>query len=60
MAKIIIKQVKSSIHRPKDQKDTLRALGLTKINQTVEKEQNAQINGMINKVKHLLEVTEVK
>jgi large subunit ribosomal protein L30 len=60
MAKIIIKQIKSSIDRPKDQKATLRALGLTRINHTVEKETNPQIDGMIRKVKHLIEVSEVK
>ncbi|MBX7093248.1 MAG: 50S ribosomal protein L30 [Flavobacteriales bacterium] len=60
MAKVKLTQIKSSIDRPKDQKETLRALGLTKMHQSVEKETNAQILGMIKKVQHLLEVTDVK
>lgn len=60
MAKVKLTQIKSSIDRPKDQKETLRALGLTKLHQSVEKETNAQILGMIKKVQHLLEVTDVK
>lgn len=59
MAKIRIKQVKSGIHRPEDQKRTLIALGLRKLNQVVEKDATPQVVGMINKVKHLLEVEEV-
>lgn len=57
MAKIIIKQVKSRISRPADQKKTLDALGLKKINHTVEKEATPQVLGMVNKVRHLVEVT---
>ncbi len=57
MAKIKIKQVVSSINRPANQKRTLDALGLHKLNQTVEKEATPQILGMINKVRHLVEVT---
>ena len=56
MATIKITQVRSAINRPKDQKLTLQALGLRKLNQTVEKEATPQILGMVNKVKHLLEV----
>jgi len=56
MARVKITQVKSSIDRSKRQKDTLIALGLRKMNQSVEKEVNAQINGMINKVSHLVTV----
>lgn len=58
MAKVVIKQVKSGIDRPKRQKDTLIALGLRKLNQTVEHEATPQILGMIEKVKHLVQVTE--
>ena len=57
MAKIKIKQVVSRINRPDNQKRTLDALGLHKLNQTVEKEATPQILGMINKVRHLVEVT---
>ncbi len=56
MARVKITQVKSSIDRSKRQKDTLIALGLRKMNQTVEKDVNPQINGMINKVSHLVTV----
>lgn len=60
MAKIRITQVKSAIHRPKDQKATLIALGIKRMHQTVEKETTPNIMGMVNKVKHMLEVTDVK
>ncbi|HTO15683.1 MAG TPA: 50S ribosomal protein L30 [Edaphocola sp.] len=60
MAKVIIKQIKSGIDRPENQKRTLKALGLNKINATVEKELNDQIQGMITKVNHLVSVEEVK
>lgn len=56
MGKVIIKQVKSSIDRSKKQKDTLIALGLRGINKSVEKEITPQIQGMINKVSHLVSV----
>lgn len=56
MAKIKIKQVRSAIRRPKDQKATLVALGFKKLNQIVEKEDTPQIMGMIRKVSHLVEV----
>ena len=58
MAKVIIKQVKSAINRPKDQKATLIALGLKKLNRPREHEATPQVMGMINKVKHLLSVEE--
>ncbi|HRP88513.1 MAG TPA: 50S ribosomal protein L30 [Edaphocola sp.] len=60
MAKVIIKQVKSSIDRPENQKRTLKALGINKMNASVEKELNPQIQGMITKVLHLVTVEEVK
>jgi large subunit ribosomal protein L30 len=59
MAKIRIKQTKSGINRTERQKRTLQALGLTKMNKTVEKEANAQINGMIAKVAHLVTVESI-
>lgn len=59
MTKIIIKQVKSSIDRTKRQKDTLKALGLRKLNQEVEHTVTPQITGMIDKVQHLVTVKEI-
>lgn len=58
MATIKIKQVKSRIKCPKDQKRTLDALGLRKLNQVVEHEDNPAIMGMVKKVKHLVSVVE--
>ncbi len=60
MAKVIITQVKSGINRPKDQKATLVALGIKKLHKSVEHEATPQILGMITKVKHLVDVKEVK
>ena len=56
MDKIRITQVRSRIGRPKDQKKTLDALGLRKINAVVEHNSTPQILGMINKVKHLIKI----
>ena len=52
MATIKVKQVKSRIGAPKDQKRTLDALGLRKMNKVVEHEATPSILGMINKVKY--------
>ena len=59
MGKIQITQIKSIIKRPKNQKLTIQALGLGKINRTVEVENTPQISGMIRKVTHLITVKEV-
>lgn len=56
MATIKIKQVRSKIKSPKGQKLTLEALGLKKMNAIVEHEATPQILGMVEKVKHLVEV----
>lgn len=56
MATIKIKQVRSAINRPARQKATIKALGFTKLNQTIEKEATPQIMGMVKKVSHLIEV----
>ena len=56
MATIKVKQIKSRIGAPVDQKNTLPSLGLRKISQVVEVEDNASIRGMIRKVHHLVEV----
>ena len=57
-AKIKITQVKSKIGSNPRQKRTLEALGLRKMNQTVEKEATPQILGMVSKVKHLVKIEE--
>lgn len=59
MAKVKITQVRSVIKRPKNQKLTIEALGLGKINRSVEVELNDSIKGMINTVNHLVQVTEL-
>lgn len=59
MAKLRITQVKSTIKRPKDQKATIVALGLGKINRSVEVENAAHIAGMLRKVNHLVKVEEI-
>lgn len=58
MAKVKITQTKSVIDRHKRQKATMKALGLRRINMSVEKELSPQIQGMINKVNHLIKVEE--
>ena len=57
MAQIKIKQIKSRINCPAVQKRTLDALGLKKMNHTVVKEDTPSVIGMINKVRHLVKVT---
>ncbi len=57
MAKVKVTQVRSVIKRPKRQKLTIEALGLGKINKTVEVELTPQIQGMIDKVSHLVTVS---
>jgi large subunit ribosomal protein L30 len=57
--KLRITQVKSAIGTPKDQKATVRALGLKRMNHTVEQADTPVIRGMVFKVKHLLHVEEV-
>ena len=59
MAKLQIKLVRSVIGTTPIQKKNVEALGLRKREQVVVKEDNAQTRGMINKVSHLLEVTEI-
>ena len=56
MASVKITQVKSAIDRPIRQKRTLVALGLRKINHTVEVESSDAVKGMIEKVSHLVHV----
>jgi large subunit ribosomal protein L30 len=59
MDKVRITQVRSIIKRPKDQKLTVKALGLRKINHSVEKNATPQIMGMIRKVAHLVKVEQL-
>lgn len=60
MAKIKITQVKSIIDRPERQKKTMSALGLKKLNASVEVEATPQILGMVTKVNHLIKVEEAQ
>lgn len=59
MAKFKITQVRSTIKRPERQKRTIKALGLGKINRTVEHEATPQIVGMVEAVSHLVKVEEL-
>lgn len=59
MAKLRITWVKSGIGYPKDQKQTVRRLGLHRLHETVEQEDSPAIRGMVHKVRHLLRVEEV-
>ncbi len=59
MARIKVTQVKSTIDRTKRQKNTMIALGIKKMNQSVEHEATPQILGMVNKVNHLVVVEEI-
>ncbi len=56
--KLRITQVRSAIGLPKDQKATVRALGLKRMNDTVEQADTPVIRGMVFKVKHLVRVDE--
>jgi len=58
MATIKIKQTKSRIGAPKDQRGTLDALGLRKLNHIVEHEDTPSIRGMVQKVHHLVTIVE--
>ena len=60
MAKLKITQVRSQIGTTAQQRKNLAALGLRKINQTVEHDDSVIIKGMIERVKHLVKVEEVK
>jgi len=60
MKRIRVKQVRSQIRRPKNQKLTLEALGLRKMNQEVEHDATETILGMVKTVNHLVSVEEIK
>lgn len=59
MAKLRVKLVKSGIDRPDRQKKTLKALGLTKLQKTIEIEATPQVKGMVKSVQHLLTIEEI-
>lgn len=59
MSKVKITQVKSTIRRPQVQKRTMQALGLGKVNRSVEKEVNPAIQGMIRAVQHMIVVENI-
>lgn len=59
MSKIKVKQVRSKINCPEDQKRTLEALGLRKLGQVVEHDNTPAIVGMVKKVQHLVSVEEI-
>lgn len=60
MAQVKITLTRSLIGYPKDQRATVKALGLGKIRTSVVKEDSASLHGMLHKVAHLVEVEEVK
>ncbi len=60
MTKLRVTQVRSVIDRPKDQKDTVRRLGLHRIRDSVVKDDSPAVRGMIGKVIHLVTVEEVE
>lgn len=60
MAKLVVTWKKSTIGRPDRQARTIRALGLNKLNQTVEHDDTPQVRGMVESVRHLVEWEETK
>lgn len=57
--RIRVKQIRSTISCPADQKATIKALGLKRINHTIEKDDSPAVRGMLFKVRHLVEVEEI-
>ncbi|MGF7049786.1 large subunit ribosomal protein L30 [Paenibacillus sp. DS2015] len=60
MTKLQVTLVRSLIGRPETQRTTVNTLGLRKINQIVVHNDNPAIRGMINKVSHLVSVSEIE
>ena len=60
MAQLKVTQLKSEIGGKQNQRDTFRSLGLKRIGDTVVKEDRPEIRGMVNTVRHLVSVEEVK
>ena len=59
MARLKVTQVRSAIGRKKNQRETLRSLGLKRINDTVVQEDRPEIRGMVATVPHLVTVEEI-
>jgi large subunit ribosomal protein L30 len=59
VTRLRLTQRRSVIHRPRDQKDTIRRLGLHRVHDSVVKDDRPEIRGMISKVSHLVTVEEV-
>ncbi|MGL6014797.1 MAG: 50S ribosomal protein L30 [Selenomonadaceae bacterium] len=60
MAKLKITLTRSLIGRPENQRATVKALGLRKLNSSIEQEDSATVRGMIHKVEHLVTVEELQ
>jgi large subunit ribosomal protein L30 len=60
MPKLRVTQIRSAIDRPRDQKATIRALGIHRLHESVLKDDRPEIRGMIAKVSHLVTVEEVE
>jgi large subunit ribosomal protein L30 len=60
LTKLRVTQIRSVIHRPKDQKATIRRLGLHRLGDSVVKDDRPEIRGMIAKVSHLVKVEETR
>jgi large subunit ribosomal protein L30 len=60
VSRLVVKQVRSLIGRPGDQRATVRALGLKRIGHTVEHDDTPSVRGMLSKVKHLVKVSDVQ
>jgi large subunit ribosomal protein L30 len=60
VTRLKVTQVRSVIDRPRDQKDTVRRLGLHRIRDSVIKDDRPEIRGMLAKVRHLVHVEEVE
>ena len=60
MATIVVKQIGSPIRRPAIQRETLKGLGLNKMNRTRELEDTPSIRGMVAKIQHLVTIIEEK
>ena len=57
--KVQIRQIRSAISSPENQKRNIKALGLGKLHRVVEVEYTPEVKGQVNKVRHLVEITEV-
>ena len=60
MGTIVVKQIGSPIRRPKEQRATLKGLGLNKMHRTRELEDTPSIRGMVNAIPHLVQIVEEK